>query len=160
MTCFSPPGGMTRQVQQGQQFPRQPKYLQLFQDAPNICWLLSHDHSGERPAASHTGGITRQVQQSQQSPRCLKHLCCFQDIAGVCCCFAACHCVEQCQSFPEHSSFAQSDRRLLSYDRFSECPPCLHQEASRDKSDKAGGFQDVSNTCICLQLKCLLVVEL
>ena len=59
--------------------------------------------------------------------------------------------VEQCQSFSELSSFAQSDRLLLSYDHLSECPPCLHQEASRDKSNKAGGFQDVSNICICLE---------
>ena len=61
------------------------------------------------------------------------------------------HCVEQCQSFAKTSIFAQSDRRLLSCDQLSEPLPCLHQEASRDKLDKAGGFQDVSNTCICLE---------
>ena len=59
--------------------------------------------------------------------------------------------VEQCQSFSELSRFAQSDQRLLSYDHLSECPPCLHQEASGDKLGKSGSFQDVSNICICLE---------
>ena len=148
----SPSEGITRQVQQGRRSPRGANYLQLFQDNPRNSWLLSHDHSGERPASSRTeaprdkSGKASSLQDVSNISIDFKTFQVFVDVL-----LPTSHCVEQCQSFSKTSIFAQSDRQLLSYDHLSECPPCLHHEASGDKSGKSGSFQDVSNICICLE---------
>ena len=121
--------------------------LQLFQDRPNVSWLLSHDHSGERPASSRTEAWSDKPGFKASS---------LQDVSDIYVDFRTLQVfvavlllvvfVEQCQSFSELSSFAQSDRRLLSYDHLSECPPCLHQERGIRHQETSWASLAVSKT--------------
>ena len=70
--------------------------------------------------------------------------------------------VEQCQSVSGLSSFAQSDRRLLSYDHLSDCPLVStrrHHETSPTRLAVSKTFQTFASA-VYRHSKCLLAVEL
>ena len=82
MPSLSPPGGSTRQVQQGWQFPRRFKYLHLLRDIPSICWLLMCDCSGD--VNDLFLSTRRNVRQGQRLPRQPTWLQLFQDMPNIC----------------------------------------------------------------------------